>query len=69
MGENSPNLVTLFAKQTLLSSGLGAEILRILLSTFFSAKKRQQGCQMVCFQTKNPNSGKIFRFSDWKMLI
>jgi hypothetical protein len=27
-----------------------------------------QGCQMVCFQTKNPNLGKIFRASDWKML-
>jgi hypothetical protein len=28
-----------------------------------------QGCQMVCFQTKNPNLGKIFRFADWKMLM
>jgi hypothetical protein len=28
-----------------------------------------QGCQMACFQTKNPNLGKIFRVSDWKMLI
>jgi hypothetical protein len=25
-----------------------------------------QGCQMVCFQTKNHNLGKIFRASDWK---
>jgi hypothetical protein len=24
---------------------------------------------MVCFQTKNRNLGKIFRVSDWKMLI
>jgi hypothetical protein len=29
----------------------------------------RQGCQMVCFQTKNPNLGKFFRVSDWKMLI
>jgi hypothetical protein len=28
----------------------------------------EQGCQMVCFQTKNHNLGKICRFSDWKML-
>jgi hypothetical protein len=28
-----------------------------------------QGCQMVCFRTKNPNLGRIFRASDWKMLI
>jgi hypothetical protein len=24
---------------------------------------------MVCFQTQNPNLGKIFRVSDWKMYI
>jgi hypothetical protein len=29
----------------------------------------EQGCQMVCFQTKNTNLGKHFRASDWKMLI
>jgi hypothetical protein len=29
----------------------------------------EQGCQMVCFPTKNPNLGKIFSVSDWKMLI
>jgi hypothetical protein len=23
-----------------------------------------QGCQMVCFQTKNPNLGKFFRASE-----
>jgi hypothetical protein len=28
-----------------------------------------QGCQMVCFQTKNPYLGKMFRALDWKMLI
>jgi hypothetical protein len=27
-----------------------------------------QGCQMVCFQTKNPNLGKFWRRAlDWKM--
>jgi hypothetical protein len=28
-----------------------------------------QGCQMVCFQTKNPNLGKSWRALDWKMSI
>jgi hypothetical protein len=28
-----------------------------------------QGCQMVCFQTKNPNLGKFWRALDWKKLI
>jgi hypothetical protein len=30
---------------------------------------RGQGCQMVCFQTKNPNLGKFGRALDWKMFI
>jgi hypothetical protein len=29
----------------------------------------QQGCQMVCFQTKNSNLGKFWRASEWKMLL
>jgi hypothetical protein len=28
-----------------------------------------QGCQMVCFQTKNPNLGILWRALDWKMFI
>jgi hypothetical protein len=28
-----------------------------------------QGCQMVCFQTKNTNLGKFSRALDWKKLI
>jgi hypothetical protein len=28
-----------------------------------------QGCQMVCFQTKNPNLGKFWRVLQWKMLV
>jgi hypothetical protein len=27
-----------------------------------------QGCQMVYFQTKNPNFGKFWRSSDWKIV-
>jgi hypothetical protein len=28
-----------------------------------------QGCHMVCFQTKNPNLGKFWRFLQWKTLV
>jgi hypothetical protein len=28
-----------------------------------------QGCQMVCFQTKNPNLGQVRRALEWKMLL
>jgi hypothetical protein len=28
-----------------------------------------QGCQMVCFRTKNPNLGKFWRALEWKMLV
>jgi hypothetical protein len=29
----------------------------------------QQGCQMVCFHTKNTSFGKIWRALEWKMLL
>jgi hypothetical protein len=28
-----------------------------------------QGCQTVCFQTKNPNLGKFWRVLQWKMMV
>jgi hypothetical protein len=28
-----------------------------------------QGCQMMCFQTKNTNLGKFRRVLQWKMLV
>jgi hypothetical protein len=28
-----------------------------------------QGCQMICFQTKNTNLGKSWSALDWKMLV
>jgi hypothetical protein len=28
-----------------------------------------QGCQMVFFQTKNPNLGKFWRALEWKKLV
>jgi hypothetical protein len=36
------------------------------LSSFVSP---DQGCQMVCFQTKNPNFGKFWRALEWKMFV
>jgi hypothetical protein len=30
---------------------------------------RDQGCQMVFFQTKNPNLGKFCRALEWKSLV
>jgi hypothetical protein len=29
----------------------------------------RQGCQMVCFQTKIPNLGKLWRALVWKLLV
>jgi hypothetical protein len=29
----------------------------------------EQGCQMVCFQTKNTNLGKFWRVLQWKFLV
>jgi hypothetical protein len=34
-----------------------------------SITRAVQGCQMVCFQTKNPNLGQFWSVLDWKMLI
>jgi hypothetical protein len=38
---------------------------------FYKKEKRSltQGCQMACFQTKNPNLGKFWRVLQWKMLV
>jgi hypothetical protein len=36
---------------------------------FETISPTQQGCQMVCFQTKNPNLGTFWRVLHWKMLV
>jgi hypothetical protein len=33
------------------------------------AQASKQGCQMVYFETKNPNFGKFWRASKWKILV
>jgi hypothetical protein len=39
-------------------------------SSAIGLKQRQvQGCQMVCFQTIDPNLGKFWRILQWKMLV
>jgi hypothetical protein len=37
--------------------------------TFFCQTPDHQGCQMVCFQTKNPNLGKSWRVLQLKTLL
>jgi hypothetical protein len=39
------------------------------LALWILKKFLYQGCQMVSFQTKNPNLGKFWRAQDWKMLL
>jgi hypothetical protein len=34
-----------------------------------SDRPPMQGCQMVCFQTKNPKLGKFWRVLQWKILV
>jgi hypothetical protein len=36
---------------------------------FASTSASSHGCQMVCFQTKNPNLGKFWRVLEWKILV
>jgi hypothetical protein len=49
----------------------GKKLLRpkLPLETKFFSTAVEQGCQMVSFQTKNPDFGKFWRALNWKMLI
>jgi hypothetical protein len=44
-------------------------LVTLFASNHFCATISNQGCQMVYFQTQNPNLGKYLRALDWKMLI
>jgi hypothetical protein len=47
-------------------------VLRLIKQTIRASNKNMhlnQGCQMVYFQTSNPNLGKFWRALDWKVLI
>jgi hypothetical protein len=39
------------------------------LATQVVGRDDNQGCQMVYFQTKNPNLGKFWMALEWKMLV
>jgi hypothetical protein len=39
------------------------------LATQVVGRDDNQGCQMVYFQTKNPNLGKFWMDLEWKMLL
>jgi hypothetical protein len=39
-----------------------------IVPSMYICAMAEQGCQMVCFQTKNPNLGKFWRVLDWKKL-
>jgi hypothetical protein len=48
--------------------------LNVAMSWYKNSETRReaqavQGCQMVCFLTKNPNFGKFWRVLQWKMLV
>jgi hypothetical protein len=40
-----------------------------LLRAILQRQHSSQGCQMVCFLTKNTNLGKFWRVLQWKMLV
>jgi hypothetical protein len=58
--ENSPNRVTLLSLA--LATATAKEIILFVSPS-------DQGCQMVCFQTKNSNLGKLWRVLLWKILL
>jgi hypothetical protein len=58
-GEISPDLVTL---PPILIFGA-------TLKKTWEDARHDQGCQMVCFQTKNANLDKFWRALQWKMLV
>jgi cobalamin biosynthesis protein CbiD len=67
MGENSPNLVTLPPSRAVratprrsLRQGLRDLSMPTEKSESCKISVSVQGCQMVCFQTKNPNLGKFW---------
>jgi hypothetical protein len=47
---------------------IGADF-SLLATDVYIFRRGKQSCQMVCFQTKNPNLGKFLRVLEWKMLV
>jgi hypothetical protein len=47
----------------------GRSVTLVLLQYGMRNKCFEQGCQMVYFQTKNPNLGKFCIALEWKMMV
>jgi hypothetical protein len=63
-GEIPPILVAL------VTTNAGLKQLSWKYGNFYAVGQHSlQGCQMVCFQTKNPNLGKFWRVFQWKSLV
>jgi hypothetical protein len=45
------------------------QIFRVLKMEQFQADQMRVGCQMVCFQTKNPYLGKFWSVLQWMMMV
>jgi hypothetical protein len=56
----------LFVTKTILHFGLSEHPSE---TTLLNKHRTHQGCQMVYFQTKNPNLGKFSMALQWKMLV
>jgi hypothetical protein len=57
-----------FIKTYNLKPGRGFEPRDLVLQAY-AMTTSEQGCQMVCFQTKNPNLGKFLGVLQWKMMV
>jgi hypothetical protein len=66
-----PNKISLIGFQVKKLFGFFFQIFEIgsRSRSYFSALISKQGCQMVCFRTKNPNLGKFWRALEWRMLV
>jgi hypothetical protein len=66
----NPTIGSYTASEVTIRSQGRYENLNIFLYILISSNLLQhQGCQMVCFQTKNPNLGKFWRVLQWKILV
>jgi hypothetical protein len=45
------------------------ETMKLSIEQTWMCRHPMQGCQMVCFQTKNPNFGKFWMALEWKTIV
>jgi hypothetical protein len=58
-----------FHFNVLIAASRGFESFYSRMNVSVSSEDMDQGCQMVCFQTKNPDLGKFWRVLLWKILV